>query len=151
IPVGLVTALASIGGYLWNGLVEGASVLRADATVEPLRFESACLEQRTVFGFQVVGYALWISIVCGLFRIRGGHLARVGLECGLPVDTVLNLVLDDAGNAWVSSNRGVLRIPLAALDRAADGRGDGRLPVTQYAEIDGMPSSQGNGSSSPSA
>src|SRR5690606_21023444 len=97
------------------------------------------------------GDALWIATDRGLFRIRGGHLARVGLECGLPVDTVLNLVPDDAGNAWVSSNRGVLRIPLAALDRAADGRGDGRLPVTQYAEIDGMPSSQGNGSSSPSA
>src|SRR5690606_7245130 len=150
-PQGLVTALASIGGDLWIGSVEGASVLRADGTVEPVRFESAGGDPRTVFGFQVVGDALWIATDRGLFRIRGGHLARVGLECGLPVDTVLNLVPDDAGNAWVSSNRGVLRIPLAALDRAADGRGDGRLPVTQYAEIDGMPSSQGNGSSSPSA
>src|SRR5690606_38975621 len=107
-------------------------------------------DPRTVFGFHKVGDAVWITSDRGLYRVRGGRLARVGLEQGLPVDTVFSLLADAAGNAWITSNRGVLRLPLAALEAAADGAG-GRLPLQHYTEIDGLPSAQGNGSSSPAA
>lgn len=149
-PRGLVTALAAIDGGLWIGSVEGASVLRADGTVERVPLEQAGGDPRTVFGFHKVGDAVWITSDRGLYRVRGGRLARVGLEQGLPVDTVFSLLADAAGNAWITSNRGVLRLPLAALEAAADGAG-GRLPLQHYTEIDGLPSAQGNGSSSPAA
>ena len=150
-PQGLVTALAAIDGELWIGSVEGASVLRADGTVEKLPLERAGGDPRTVFGFHKVGGAVWVASDRGLFRIRDGRPARVGLEQGLPVDAVFSLLADTAGDAWITSNRGVLRVPLAALEAAADGAGSGRLPLQHYTEIDGMPSSQGNGSSSPAA
>lgn len=133
-PRGLVTALAAIDGGLWIGSVEGASVLRADGTVERVPLEQAGGDPRTVFGFHKVGDAVWITSDRGLYRVRGGRLARVGLEQGLPVDTVFSLLADAAGNAWITSNRGVLR-----------------LPLRRYTEIDGLPSAQGNGSSSPAA
>ena len=148
LPQGLITALASIDGALWIGSVEGAHVLRGER-VERVDV-NALGGARSVFGFQAVGKDVWISTDRGLFRYRDGALARVGLEQGLPVDAVFQLVPDRAGNAWVTSNRGVLRIRIDALDAAADGRA---TPVSseRYTETDGLPSAQANGSSAPSA
>ncbi|WP_206859534.1 ligand-binding sensor domain-containing diguanylate cyclase [Lysobacter changpingensis] len=148
LPQGLITALASIDGALWIGSVEGAHVLRGDR-VERIDVD-AMGGARSVFGFQGVGRDVWISTDRGLYRHRAGKLTRVGLEQGLPVDAVFQLVPDRLGNAWVTSNRGVLRIRMDALDAAADGQST-PVPVEHYTEADGLPSAQGNGSSSPSA
>ncbi len=150
LPQGLVTALAWIDGELWIGSVEGASVLRRDGRVEALPLQVAGGDPRSVFGFHPLDGAVWISSDRGLYRWRGGRLARVGLEQGLPVDAVFHLLAGPAGDAWISSNRGVLRVPVAALEAAADGD-TAPLPVQRYTEIDGLPSSQGNGSSGPAA
>lgn len=150
LPQGLVTALAWVDGELWIGSVEGASVLRADGRVERVPLQAAGGDPRTVFGFHRLGQALWISTDRGLYRWQQGRLARVGLEQGLPVDAVFHVLGGPAGDAWISSNRGVLRVPRPALEAAADGRGT-PLVVQRYTEIDGLPSSQGNGSSSPAA
>ncbi|CTP84081.1 hypothetical protein XTPLMG730_0672 [Xanthomonas translucens pv. phlei] len=143
----LITALASIDGALWIGSVEGASVLR-DGRVQWLPLEPLG-GARSVFGFQALGRDVWISTDRGLHRYRDGQLARVGLEQGMPVDTVFQLVRDRLGNVWISSNRGVLRTSADALNAVADGRA-GRLQVHRYNEIDGMANAQGNGSSGPS-
>ncbi|MBD9367592.1 ligand-binding sensor domain-containing diguanylate cyclase [Xanthomonas sp. XNM01] len=147
LPRGLITALASVGDTLWIGSVEGAHLLR-DGQVEHLDLE-ALGGTRSVFGFQPIGDAVWISTDRGLFRWRDGQVDRVGLEQGVPVDAVFQLVPDRVGNAWISSNRGVLRSTMQALNAAADGR---VLPIAmdRYTEIDGLVSSQGNGSSAPS-
>ncbi|PPT42726.1 GGDEF domain-containing protein [Xanthomonas arboricola] len=146
LPNGVVTALASIDGALWIGSVDGAAVLR-NGKLQQLDLEAQG-GARSVFGFQRIGDAVWISTDRGLYRMRNGRLARVGLEQGMPVDTVFQLVDDRFGNAWISSNRGVLRTPLMLLDAVADGRG--RLVIERYGEIDGMGNAQANGSSGPS-
>ncbi|MBO9717823.1 MAG: diguanylate cyclase [Pseudoxanthomonas sp.] len=149
-PQGLVTALAGIGDGLWIGSVEGASVLRGDR-IERIDLDSAGGGARSVFGFRAFGDAVWISTDRGLYRYRAGKVSRVGLEQGLPVDAVFQLVPDRRGDAWITSNRGVVRVPLAELQAVADGRAPHLRQVYRYAEIDGMPSAQGNGSSSPPA
>ncbi|WP_257644068.1 ligand-binding sensor domain-containing diguanylate cyclase [Luteimonas salinisoli] len=148
LPEGLVTALAVFDGALWIGSVEGASVLR-EGRVRRLPLERLS-GARTVFGFQRVGDAVWIATDRGLYRERDGTLARVGLEQGLPVDAVFQLVPDRIGNAWITSNRGMLRARISDLEAAADGTLE-RLPLERYDETDGMSNAQGNGSSSPSA
>jgi len=148
LPQGLITALASIDGALWIGSVEGAHVLRGDK-VERIDVD-AMGGARSVFGFRFVHGDVWIATDRGLYRYREGKLARVGLEQGLPVDAVFQLVPDRIGNAWVTSNRGVLRLRMEALDEAADGSAT-PVPSERYTEADGLPSSQANGSSSPSA
>ncbi|BDU16003.1 ligand-binding sensor domain-containing diguanylate cyclase [Lysobacter auxotrophicus] len=147
LPQGLITALASIDGALWIGSVEGAHVLR-DGKVERIDLEAS--GARSVFGFRSVHGDVWIATDRGLYRYREGKLARVGLEQGLPVDAVFQIVPDRVGNAWVTSNRGVLRIATDALDTAADGSTT-PVPNERYTEADGLPSAQANGSSSPSA
>ncbi|MET0288255.1 MAG: diguanylate cyclase [Pseudoxanthomonas sp.] len=147
-PQGLVTAVQASHGEVWMGSLEGADVLR-DGKVEHVRLD-ALGGGRTVFGFTRIGNALWIASDRGLYRMRGGTLARVGLEQGLPVDTVFQLVADHVGNQWVTTNRGMLRVDPQQLDRVADGT-QVRVEVTRYNEMDGMANSQGNGSAGPAA
>lgn len=148
-PTGLITALAhDAEGNLWIGTIEGIRVLRGN------RVQAIDLERmgggRSVFGFQQIGDAMWVSTDRGLYRWQNGRLARVGLEQGMPVDTVFQLVPDRVGNVWISSNRGVLRTDMAMLNDVADGRAP-HIDVEHYNEIDGMANSQANGSSGPSA
>lgn len=148
-PGGLITAMThDADGALWIGTIEGIKVLRGD------RVQSIDLAPlgggRSVFGFQQIDDAMWISSDRGLYRWEDGTLARVGLEQGMPVDTVFQLVPDRVGNVWISSNRGILRTDMAMLNQVADGRAQ-RIEVEHYNEIDGMANSQANGSSGPSA
>ncbi|MBB4129544.1 ligand-binding sensor domain-containing diguanylate cyclase [Xanthomonas sp. 3075] len=145
-PASVVTAIAAIGKALWIGSVDGAAVLR-DGKLHQLDLQRLG-GARSVFGFQAIGDAVWISTDRGLYRVRNGTIARVGLEQGMPVDTVFQLVVDRLGNAWISSNRGMLRTGLDTLNAVADGRG--KLVIERYGEIDGMGNAQANGSSGPS-
>ena len=148
-PTGLTTALThDAEGALWIGTIEGIRVLRGNR-VQAIDLE-ALGGGRSVFGFQQIGDAMWISTDRGLYRYQEGTLARVGLEQGMPVDTVFQLIPDRVGNVWISSNRGVLRTDMAMLNAVADGRA-ARVEVEHYNEIDGMANSQANGSSGPSA
>ncbi|MGB3392374.1 MAG: diguanylate cyclase [Stenotrophomonas sp.] len=148
LPAGLVTALYSGSDGLWIGTIEGVYVLRGD-NVQRLDLDELG-GGRSVFGFLQVGNAMWITTDRGLYRYRDGQLARVGLEQGMPVDTVFQMVPDRLGNVWISSNRGMLRTDMRALEQVADGR-NAKLAVERYNEIDGMSNAQANGSTGPSA
>jgi len=149
LPTGLTTALGhDAQGNLWIGTIEGVWVLRG-TQVQHIDL-SGLGGGRSVFGFQQIGDAMWISSDRGLYRYQDGAMARVGLEQGMPVDTVFQLVPDRVGNVWISSNRGVLRTDMGMLNEVADGRSP-QVKVERYNEIDGMANSQANGSSGPSA
>ena len=147
-PDGLTTALNSQPGALWIGTIEGARVLRG-SKIERINTD-ALGGGRSIFGFCRLGEDMWIVSDRGLYRYRFGKLARVGLEQGMPVDAMFEMVPDQAGNVWITSNRGVMRTTHAALDAVADGR-SARIEVERYNEMDGMISAQANGSSGPAA
>ena len=147
-PTGLTTALSSQPGELWIGSIEGARLLRG---TQIQRIDLAALGGgRSVFGFRRLGNDMWIVSDRGLYRHRDGVLARVGLEQGMPVDAMFEMLPDRSGNVWITSNRGVLRTTQAALDAVADGLGS-RIEVDRYSEMDGMVSAQANGSTGPAA
>lgn len=147
-PAGLTTALYNQAGAIWVGTIEGARVIRGAA------IERVDLDHngggRSVFGFRQVGEDMWMITDRGLYRYRGGALARVGLEQGMPVDATFQMVVDRTQHVWITSNRGVMRTSLAELNAVADGD-RARLRVERYNEMDGMVSAQANGSSGPSA
>jgi len=148
LPAALTTAVYSEPGAVWLGTLEGALVLRGEK-VESIPLE-ALGGGRTVFGFTRIGDGMWISTDRGLYRYRNGTLARVGLEQGVPVDAVFQLIPDHDRHLWITSNRGVLRTDLASLERVANGL-QPRVAMVNYNEMDGMANSQANGSSGPTA
>ena len=147
-PTGLTIGLDSEPGELWMGTLEGARVLRGNK-IENVDL-SAMGGGRSVFGFCRLGNDMWLVTDRGLYRYRKGQLARVGLEQGMPVDATFEMIPDQLGNVWITSNRGVMRTTHKAMDAVADGRSK-RIEVQRYTEMDGMISSQANGSSGPAA
>lgn len=147
-PSGLTTALDSQPGALWIGTIEGARVMRSNS-IERIDLD-ALGGGRSVFGFRRLGDDMWIVSDRGLYRYRQGRLARVGLEQGLPVDATFEMLPDQTGHVWITSNRGVMRTTHAELDAVADGY-RARIDVERFTEMDGMISSQANGSSGPAA
>lgn len=145
--VGQVMALALEPDGLWVGGRNGVSVLRDGRVVERFGLAQSG-DGNTVFGFRRLGTDMWIASDRGLYRHRAGRLARVGMEQGMPVDTVFHLLPDGQGNVWITSNRGVLRTTHAALDAVADGR-VAKIAMLRHDEIDGMANAQANGGFGP--
>lgn len=147
-PRAVVLVLTWLDDALWIGTTEGAWRMRGDQ-VEKIDV-AALGDARAVYSFRQIGDAVWITSDRGLFRYGSGGLAHVGLQQGLPVDTVFELIPDALGNIWISSNRGIWRTTLAQLEAVAD-RKRPRLEGVMYREIDGVASAQANGSSGPAA
>lgn len=147
-PQSVVLALEWIDGALWIGTIDGAWRLK-NGVVTRLDVAAAG-GARSIYGFRQMGNSIWITSDRGVFRYRGEQLVQVGLARGLPVDTVFEFVPDRLGNVWMSSNRGIWRTRADALEAVADGR-QAKVSGEMYREIDGLVSSQSNGSSRPAA
>ncbi len=150
-PKGLVYALQVTAHGLWVGSGEGV-VLWHDGVAEKIDVEAAADAHSVMDLYEdTAAGVMWMSTDRGLvrYRYRDRHLDHVGIEQGLPVDAVFQMVVDGQGSAWVGSNRGVLRADYAALMRRADDTDRQPLHVDLFGTLDGMVSSQGNGASGP--
>lgn len=151
LPVDMVYALSETAQGLWIGTVSGAWLWNRSGVhrIDVMRAGDA----GSVFGFFQDPRAgvTWLSTDRGLFRRRrDGRLDQVGFKHGLPVDGVFQMVVDQAGAAWMGSNRGVVRLPYTELMAAADGRLR-RVSADLFGSMDGMYSAQGNGASGPTS
>src|SRR5262249_29803272 len=72
----------------------------------------------------------------GLSRIKDGHIATLTRQNGLPCDTILSLVQDDARALWLTSRCGVVRISRDEIDRWIEKGGSVR--TTTFDDTDGV-------------
>lgn len=137
-------------GVLWVGTANGLAHLNGEGRFQGIDIDSTANAQ-DVFGFaEDAGGALWLATDRGLARWHHGKLGRIGLEQGLPIDTVFQVIIDQVGNIWLTSNRGAMRLGLADAESVLDGR-TSRVEVELFNELDGMASAQCNGGSGPAA
>jgi signal transduction histidine kinase/ligand-binding sensor domain-containing protein/CheY-like chemotaxis protein len=80
----------------------------------------------------------------------GPRIASLGERQGLYANGIHQIVADDFGNLWMSSNHGVFRARLADLNAAADGKlarvETVAVDTVAYTERDGMRAREANGS-----
>jgi signal transduction histidine kinase/ligand-binding sensor domain-containing protein/DNA-binding response OmpR family regulator len=79
-----------------------------------------------------------------LDRLEGPRIDQVGLREGLYARGVHQIVPDDFGNLWMSSNEGIFRVSQRDLNEVADGRRQ-RIEPVAYTERDGMRNREANG------
>jgi signal transduction histidine kinase/ligand-binding sensor domain-containing protein/CheY-like chemotaxis protein len=92
---------------------------------------------------------LWLSTSsAGLNRFKDGRVTAYGTAQGLYEQTVFRVLTDGLGWIWMTSNHGLFRVPRAELDAVAEGRARALHPQS-YTEVDGLPSPEFNGGSSP--
>jgi serine/threonine protein kinase len=123
-----------------------------DGVFTDLEFEERLtLNQRTVFAIhEDAEGTLWFGTAGGLIRRAGGRTDVYTADDGLPDSLVLAILEDEAGYLWMSCARGVFRISKQDLEAYGVDR-SGAIPMTTFTQGDGMPSTECNGGTQPSA
>jgi signal transduction histidine kinase/ligand-binding sensor domain-containing protein/CheY-like chemotaxis protein len=92
---------------------------------------------------------LWIGTNGGgLNRLKAGRFSVYTTKDGLSDDAIFRILEDNSGNLWMSSDKGIFRISIHALNRFAD-KSIGRIPVITYGTADGMGTRECNGGFQP--
>src|SRR6185312_5635865 len=86
----------------------------------------------------------------GLLRFRNGKFTRVSIKEGLPDNVICQILLDDSGNLWLGSHKGIFRIEKSAVDKFARGEIES-VVVTSFDRSDGLPSLECSGGYQPAA
>lgn len=80
----------------------------------------------------------------GLWLLKDGESYYFDDDKGLTNGHTHDVISDNSGNIWVTSNSGLFRLLRADIDNIADIK-DGQKIFRQFTEIDGMKSSEFNG------
>ena len=138
-------------GRIWIGTadgqvlqVEGDELRDVSAIKEPRRLSVRYL-QTTPGGSLWIGYAGW-----GLGRLKGNDYARLTTANGLTDDYVSQILPDDHGRLWISSNRGIFQVRLQDLAEVAEGGAD-LIRSVVFGRGEGVRSAQANCDFFPSA
>lgn len=93
--------------------------------------------------------SIWLSSQAhGIARLRAGRMVHIGADRGLPGKAVNGILEDTRGTMWITTNSGILAVPRAELEEAADGK---RMRVSGYSigTAEGMRSRETNGGVDP--
>lgn len=133
-------------GDLWIGTLGGANRL-ADG-----RFTDTIADGLHVRAFHDDGDGdLWVGTYgAGLLLLRDGVATQITREDGLADNVVSAILEDDAGNLWMSGNRGIYRVARSELVAFAEGRRE-RVRSVLYGAADGLHTVETNGGFQPAA
>jgi signal transduction histidine kinase/ligand-binding sensor domain-containing protein len=113
--IGAATLTADRVAGVWAASADGALAHFHDATVD--RFTFAHKASRMRQGVTSPSGALLFATDVGVFGWNEGAQRVLGVKNGLPCEFSTELAFDDAGDLWVFTECGLLRITVADLDR----------------------------------
>lgn len=155
IPPGEVRLLRTLtedrDGRIWAGSSDGqilrveGDVLVAEAAIREPRLCSVRTLHGGADGTLWIGYAGW-----GVGWFARGQYARITKAAGLFDDYPSQILSDDRGGVWFTSNRGLFQVRAEELAAVAGGRAE-RVRAMVYGRSDGLPGFQSVFESSPSA
>ena len=129
-------------GTIWAGTADGQVFRfnRTNAVMETGIKEPRLLSIRSLHatpdGSLWIGYAGW-----GVGRLWNGRYARITTQAGLYDDYISQIMSDDRGNLWFTSNHGLFRVSRKELEAVAAGNAD-RLRSSVYGRSEGLPGFQ---------
>lgn len=93
--------------------------------------------------------ALWFGTYdAGVFRYKNGEYKIIAVKDGLFDNGAFQILEDDFGGFWISSNRGVYRVSRRELNDFADGKIKSVTSIA-YGTEDGMANAECNGGTQP--
>ncbi len=139
-------------GRLWVGTSNGLAWYQDDQIVS--LNDSEGYDNADVFHFwEDPGGNVWMATNTGLLRHAPGdarRFDRIGPEHGLPHPVLFSVIGDNNGRLWLSSNGGVFRTSMDALNAVASGNAS-HVNFERFTEDEGLPSLQANGGTQPAA
>jgi signal transduction histidine kinase/streptogramin lyase len=132
-------------GTLWvatNG--DGLIHRRTDGTWHKLSRDEGLASNQLLSLHEAPAGTLWVGSRGGLTRVTDTRVDSFTSLHGLPDDTIIGIVSDEGHRLWITSTRGIFRIPIADLDAVATGR-LARVRAVTYRTLEGLRSDHGSG------
>jgi ligand-binding sensor domain-containing protein len=131
-------AIADPGqGGLWIGFWDGGIVHFKEGAIRATYTAGDGLGAGHVNGFLVDRDALWVATEGGLSRLRDGRATTLTAKNGLPCNTVHWVADDNAGDFWLNTSCGLVRVARSEIDAwLADGSHS--LRTTVFDSSDGV-------------
>ncbi|ENM5825571.1 diguanylate cyclase [Vibrio metoecus] len=138
-------------GQLWVGSAVGVAYFDTQGQIHPVDLTKMERAQY-VFGFYMEPDYVWMATDRGIVRYRMSdrQLSLVGRAAGLPIDKFFQMLRDNEGHVWLSSNRGVWKLNYDQMLAVADGISN-KVEFEHFDEGDGMATSQANGGTNPAS
>jgi ligand-binding sensor domain-containing protein/signal transduction histidine kinase len=142
-------------GGLWLGFQLGGIAYFADGQVRATYTTAGGLGQGRVNHLRVDRNAtVWAATEGGLSRLKDGRIATLTSKNGLPCDTVLWTIEDDAHSFWLYTACGLVRIARSEVDAWAAAPDQGKdakqtIQATVFDNSDGVRSLATSGHYSP--
>jgi signal transduction histidine kinase/ligand-binding sensor domain-containing protein/DNA-binding response OmpR family regulator len=89
-------------------------------------------------------HGLWVGTVRGLNLVQGGRITVLPLGATVFMTDIFQILKDDIGNLWLSSNQGLASVSERALLDAAAGHG-GSVELQEMVSLDGVRRIEFNG------
>jgi signal transduction histidine kinase/CheY-like chemotaxis protein/ligand-binding sensor domain-containing protein len=119
---------AARDGGLWI-CTRGAGLIHMhNQRIERYSTREGLLSNQVISVYEDQENVVWISTALGLNRLKDGRIATFGERQGIP-GTVMEIVEDDQGDLWLTSNSGILRVSKQELNECAEGK---RASVDKY-------------------
>ncbi|QOY87369.1 sensor histidine kinase [Paludibaculum fermentans] len=136
-------------GRVWAGTDSGVAVFE-NGHLTWIRREQGLADDYITSLTEDTQGRIWASTRGGyLAYLHGARATSLGPREGLPGHSLFKLLDDQSGSHWISSSRGILRIPSTQLDDLLAGRRPS-LDVTLYEQEDGLRTIECHGISQPS-
>ena len=132
-------------GALWIG-THGRGLLRFQNERFTALTKQEGLSSDVVESLLADEQGLWVGTEAGLDLVRGGTVTAVPLKFDVLMTDLFQILKDDGGHLWLSSNQGLAQLSERDLLAAADGKRDS-VVVHEMVSLDGRRRIEFNGTS----
>ena len=132
-------------GVLWIG-THGRGLLRLQHDRFTAYTTKQGLSSDVVESLFADEHGLWVGTESGLNLVRSGKITVLPLKFDVLMTDLFQILKDDGGHLWLSSNQGLAQLSERDLLAAADGTGDSVL-VHEMVSLDGRRRIEFNGTS----
>jgi len=149
----VVRAIAEdAGGNLWVGTEnQGLNYFKDGKSISYQAQENGLPGNDISCLYAETNPVLWVGTSGhGLARLQNGKWIRYSTDDGLASNFICYILEDAAGDLWLGSNMGLMRIPKKSLNDFADGTVK-TISCRTYTETDGLPTRECTGGSQPAA
>lgn len=135
------------GGRLWIGTRSGLACFINGEITSFVKTRSVATQIRAIY--EDHEGIIWIGTLdSGLSRFKDGDFINYNATNGLSNNGAFQILEDERGNFWMSSNRGIYRVSRRQLNDFADKK-ISMINCVAYGSQDGMPSAECNGGRQP--
>jgi len=141
------TIVEDAAGVLWIG-THGRGLLRFQNERFTAYTTKEGLSNDVVESLFADEHGLWVGTESGLNLVRGGRITELPLKFDVLMTDLFQILKDDGGHLWLSSNQGLAQLSERDLLAAADSTGDrDSVLVHEMVSLDGRRRIEFNGTS----